>query len=113
MRIWPFITLAPAAMISLIIDDAGGIWRNSFPFLGLFFFLIFFRIYVRIKEGAWIIIDEWLFVPLYLALVATLWWWWREGGVFFALAFFGILSVWLFYIQGAISEKRSNIRRYD
>jgi hypothetical protein len=107
-RIWPFVALVPAYIIGKLVDEIGGFWNNSFIFIALITFFTLFRLYMQFYYKSWRVKDEWIFVPLYLLLIPSLWWWVKSASIIFILTYAILLSSWLIYVRSLVSNNAPN-----
>lgn len=102
------IAVGLAYLAAISIDGLGGFWEDSFLFIGTAIFLILFRLLIRIKNSSWTLSFEWMFVPIYLLLIPSLWWWVKSGSHAFVILFGICISSWLLYIHSLISERNTD-----
>lgn len=105
MQVLNGIAVGVAYAAAISIERLGGIWEDSFLFISISIFLVLFRLLIRIRGRSWITSSEWIFVPIYLLLIPSLWWWVKEGIHAFAILFGVCLCSWLLYIQGLMSDE--------
>lgn len=110
MRISNFITTALLVAVSVaigkILEAQGGFWSGSFLFFATAFMLIGSRILIRFKFGQWRLDNDWIYFPVVLFLLFSLWLWLRIWDAAFVLAGGFALYLWLDNINERLKSSR-------
>jgi hypothetical protein len=98
----PF-AVAIAYAVGYTVDSSSNLWKNSFLFVSLITFFVVYRLIIFYKSKTWKIKDEWVFFPLYLVIIPSLWLWIGRFDAAFILLYFFLHCTWIVYVQSLLS----------